>query len=236
MDTFDAHQPAWRDYCATPWARLRYAVVADILTRHLSPAQRVLDVGGGDGRDARPLVDAGHQVTVVDTSPAMLAEAHGLTTVEASLDDLPAGEWDVVLCHFLLQYRADTAADIARLVAHLRPGGLLSVIVPNDVGPVLSAAARRGPAAALGELGATKSRTVTFDTTVRRISDAELDAALIGLEVVGRYGIRCINDLVADEGKEAAYDDLLALELAVCGLEPFNRIGMFTHVIAQRPG
>jgi S-adenosylmethionine-dependent methyltransferase len=36
---------------------------------------RILDVGGGDARDSLPLALAGHDVTVMDTSPGMLAEA-----------------------------------------------------------------------------------------------------------------------------------------------------------------
>ena len=236
MDPFETHQQAWRDYQQTPWARLRYAVVADTLARHLSAGSRILDVGGGDGMDALTLQQAGYDVLVVDTSTAMLAEARakGLPVSEASLDDLPLGEWDVVLCHFVLQYRADTAADVALLRQRVRPGGLLSLIVPNPVGPVLAAAVRRGPAAALAELSSTVTQTVTFDTAVRRISDAELDNALTGFDVVARYGIRCLNDLIADEGKAAAYDELLALELAVCGTEPYNRLGMFTHLLAAR--
>ncbi|MGZ6825958.1 MAG: class I SAM-dependent methyltransferase [Mycobacteriales bacterium] len=237
MDTFDAHLDQWLAYREQPWARLRYAVVASALARHLPPGSRVLDVGGGDGGDALPLAAAGHGVTVVDTSRALLARAaaNGLPTAEASLDALPAGEWDVVLCHLLLQYREDTVADVERLLARLRPGGLLSLLVPNDVGPVLAAAARGGPAAALAELDAPTGRTATFDTTVRRIGEAELDAALSGLDVVGRYGVRCLNEVIPDGLKADAYDDLLALELAVCDRDPFRRVALFTHVVARVP-
>ncbi|MGZ6791982.1 MAG: class I SAM-dependent methyltransferase [Mycobacteriales bacterium] len=237
METFDAHLDDWLAYRAQPWARLRYAVVASALARHLPPSSRVLDVGGGDGGDALTLAVAGHDVTVVDTSRALLARAaaQGLTTVEASIDALPRGQWDAVLCHLLLQYRDDTASDVGRLLERLRPGGLLSLLVPNDVGPVLAAAARTGPAAALAELDAPTGRTVTFDTVVRRIGEAELDAALSGLEVVGRYGVRCLNDVIPDSLKTGAYDDLLALELAVCDRVPFRQVALLTHVVARVP-
>ena len=69
---FDEQQRAWQEYTATPWARIRYAVVAETLRRNLDALDqerlRVLDVGGGDGLDALPLARAGHDVTMLDPS------------------------------------------------------------------------------------------------------------------------------------------------------------------------
>jgi len=240
QDPFDEYQQRWLAYRATPWASLRYAVVAETLTRHLRPTSRVLDVGGGDGGDALPLAASGHDVTVLDTSRNMLALVDGVAVVHGSLDQIPEGTYDAVLCHLVLQYRRDTEADIARLARALAPDGLLSVLVPGPVGPVLRAAARQGPAAARAELAATHSRTETFDTDVRRISDAELATAMAAsnLKVVAQYGVRCLQDLVLDDTRKASdpdfYNDLLALELEVCGLEPYNRLGVFTQVLARR--
>ena len=59
---FDEHQSAWADYTASPWARLRYAVVAKTLTESLArlgPRLRIIDVGGGDALDSLPLAAAG---------------------------------------------------------------------------------------------------------------------------------------------------------------------------------
>ena len=65
---------AWRAYAATPWGRIRYAVVEETLRREtarLGAGLRILDVGGGDGRDAIPLARRGHRVTILDRSPAV---------------------------------------------------------------------------------------------------------------------------------------------------------------------
>ena len=71
-DVFSDKLAAWHEYTVTPWARIRYAVVAEVLRRHvveLGPHPlRILDVGGGDGMDAVPLAQAGHDVTIVDPS------------------------------------------------------------------------------------------------------------------------------------------------------------------------
>ena len=54
--------------------RLRFELLMDQVKAALPPAPaRVVDAGGGTGQVAVPLAALGYQVTVVDTSPAMLA-------------------------------------------------------------------------------------------------------------------------------------------------------------------
>jgi 2-polyprenyl-3-methyl-5-hydroxy-6-metoxy-1,4-benzoquinol methylase len=252
---FDDQQRAWREYTASPWARIRYAVVAETLRRNLDALDqerlRVLDVGGGDGLDALPLAQAGHDVTLLDPSEPMLAHAREcadrlgvadrVRTVRGSLDDLASlGDgWDVVLCHFVLRYRPADAVDVPRLVAAVRPGGVLSVLDANPAGTVLGRAARQGPAAALDLLHADRLHSVVFGEDTRKITDTEMRKALedAGCEVIAQYGGRVVNDLLTDdEAKQdpGYFDDLLRLELALCDREPFNRIGQFWQVVATR--
>ena len=254
---FDEHLAAWREYTASPWGRLRYAVVAHTLGRVLPvgpPALRVLDVGGGDGTDALALARAGHRVTVLDTSGPMLdvaraaAAEQGLadmvTTRQGSLDDIAVwarGGFDVVLCHFLLQYRPDTKADVRLLARALAPGGLLSLIAPNPAGLVLSAAVRRGPRAAEQELMRDVAHTVMFERDVRKISHEAARAALSeeGLRVEGQYGGRCINDLITDDAvkwEPDYYQALERLEIRLSDREPYNLVGQFWHLVARLPG
>ena len=252
--TFDKHQRAWQEYVETPWARIRYAVVAEILARHLAPLGdhlRVLDVGGGDGHDSLPLARAGHHVTILDPSESMLAAARAsadaagasrrVTTRSGSIDDLvdADAEWDVVLCHYVLRYRPVDADDLPTLAAALRPGGLLSVLDGNSPGTVLARAARQGPAAASAALAATTVRTVTFDRDVRVVdaSSVRADLQAAGCEILGEYGGRIVNDLILDEDAKddpVFFEQLLRLELALCDREPFKRVGQFWQLVAER--
>jgi len=247
MTTFDDHVQQWREWAAAPWGRIRFAVVRHTLTQVLGGRGplRVLDVGGGDGGDVIPLAAAGHDVTIVDPSEAMLALADeaardrdvALRTVRGSIDDLPTG-FDAVLCHFVLQYRPDPAADLAKLVAAARPGGLLSIIAPNPAGAVLGRLVRSGPAAALAELAADTGTTATFAQATRKITDTEMRdyLAAAGCEVVAQYGGRCANDLVTDDAAKwdpAFYTDLERLEIALCDREPFRRLGQFWQLVAR---
>jgi 2-polyprenyl-3-methyl-5-hydroxy-6-metoxy-1,4-benzoquinol methylase len=88
---------------------------------------RVLDVGGGHGQLARPLLDAGHEVTVYASGrDAIGGEVSALADegrVTVACGDLLHAPWpgrafDVVLCFRLLPHARDwraLAAELARL-------------------------------------------------------------------------------------------------------------------------
>lgn len=254
-DVFDDKLAQWREWCEAPWGRLRFAVVRETLRRHaeaLGPRLRVLDVGGGDARDALPLATAGHHVTIVDPAPAWLTEARAraeaagvrerVSTLEGSIDDLSAAGdgYDLVLCHFVLHYRPADAGDVTRLAAAVRPGGRLSVMAPNPDMRVLVRLTREGPAAALEELEAEAFASATFDTTARKLRAEDVLAELEGegLRLVGRYAARVANDYLTDDDAKrdpAYYDALERLELALCDREPFVRLGGMWQVVAERP-
>ncbi|MCL1871399.1 MAG: methyltransferase domain-containing protein [Promicromonosporaceae bacterium] len=249
-DVFSEQLAAWREYTETPWARIRYAVVGEVLRRQcaaLGGGLRVLDVGGGDGMDALPLALAGHDVTIVDPSEAWLTEARRradaagtrLATVHAGLDDLPDGEWDLVLCHFVLRYRSDDQRDVAALAERVRLGGRLSVMDVNPSGRVLRALLNGGPASALAELHAERAVVETFRTDARKVEPDAVRALAeaAGLRTVGLFGNRIANDLIVDDDAkhDPAYLELLTrLELELCDREPFNRVGFAWQVVLER--
>jgi 2-polyprenyl-3-methyl-5-hydroxy-6-metoxy-1,4-benzoquinol methylase len=100
------------------------------LTRELVAGRaRVLDVGGGHGQLARPLLDAGHEVTVYASSRdavggevSALAQAGRLALACGDLLHAPWPDraFDAVLCFRLLPHARDwraLAAELARLAA-----------------------------------------------------------------------------------------------------------------------
>ena len=262
-----AEAAAWETWQDSPWGRLRYRVVAATLRRWLAEVSdgplRVLDAGGGNGRDAVQLAVQGHDVTVLDTAPDMLdlaraaAAAAGvgsrLHTVAADLEDLHAlaaltrhraggsGSFDVVLCHDVLQHRGSlqrVREDVATLASSLRPGGLLSLLAPNPAADVLAAAVRGDPAQAWVLLDAARTvDDVTGRTVLRLDPDDVLEAVrAAGCDPAGRAGVLSVTGLLHDAASadERLVDDLEHLETALSDREPHLRSARSWHLAARR--
>ncbi|MGC5246253.1 class I SAM-dependent methyltransferase [Gordonia sp. DT219] len=94
-----------------------------------------LEVGSGEGADARWLADAGWQVTAVDISQVAVDRAReidpraSITWLQTDLvvDDVPGRDFDLVTAHYF-PIKADDR-DVARKLADaVRPGGTLLVV------------------------------------------------------------------------------------------------------------
>lgn len=240
-----------RQWHQSPMELLRHTVTEANLARHWgSEPLRVLDVAGGNGMAAVRLAALGHEVTVLDPAGAMLraaihaAEAHEvadrLHVVQAAAHDAPevfAGpDFDLVLCHNLLHYAEspeERRAVLLAILTPLRPGGLLSVLGPNeDFGPARAVVRDRSPALALRELDGEADEWSAPGTV------GELVATLAGLgmaEIV-RYGVRCVSDLVPDEdvADPVHLADLTRLELALSDRMPHLLTARYYHLLARR--
>lgn len=253
-EKFDSGLPAWKEWQDQPWGRLRYAIAQANLLRHL-PARplHILDVGGGNGRDSLPLAAQGHSVTIIDFSAEMLAEAHRssealgvaalVTAMQADLAELPrlfdAPVFDVVLCHNVLQYVDDLAAALAAICQPLRSGGVISVMSVNRYSePYRLAVQQNDPVAAYTQLGALSTVVPMFDTPVRRYIAEDVIAPLqaSGCEMIGRYGIRCVQDYVRDDWKADpdTFAALERLEYEMSDMFPYYLLARFFQVIAQK--
>jgi demethylmenaquinone methyltransferase / 2-methoxy-6-polyprenyl-1,4-benzoquinol methylase len=93
----------------------------------------VLDVATGTGLVAAELLRRGFQVTGVDQSTEMLAEARrrfmdDVELVQASAESLPLDSqtFDHLTVTYLLRYVSDPGATIAELSRVVRPGGVMA--------------------------------------------------------------------------------------------------------------
>ncbi len=109
----------------------------DFLLGHVSPGERVLDVGCGEGHFAVPLADAGTRVVAIDVAEEPLRRARAR---RADLDLRlvePEGPWpsedssfDVVWAGEVIEHILDTAAWLSEVRRVLRSGGSLLVSTP----------------------------------------------------------------------------------------------------------
>src|ERR1700742_499031 len=113
------------------------------LLEHLPPPPAtVLDVGGGAGHQSFPLAGIGYEVTLLDSSPAMLDKARErfsllsdaarqrVTLLEADGESAAGAvgtrRFDAVLCHGVLGYLDDPQPMVEQLCQCLAPGGVVS--------------------------------------------------------------------------------------------------------------
>lgn len=235
---------------AVVWDYLR-AVLDDVATGS-APVQ-VLDAGGGSGGFAVPLAQLGHDVTVVDPSPDSLAalerraaETDTSERIRAVQGDaaglpglVPAGSFDLVLCHSVLEVVDDPGEALAAIGQSLRSGGVASVLAANRIAAVLGRVAAGRLAEARHLLDDTDGTTGGGDPLQRRftLDELQLLLATAGLRVQTVHGVRVFADTVPPallDGDPQAADDLLALERAAAERVDYLALATQLHVLARR--
>jgi 2-polyprenyl-3-methyl-5-hydroxy-6-metoxy-1,4-benzoquinol methylase len=96
---------------------------------------QVLECGCGAGRFTEILLDSGAEVTSIDLSNAVDANAeafpvgNGHRVAQADILALPftPQQFDLVLCLGVIQHTPDPEKTIARLASHVKPGGSLVI-------------------------------------------------------------------------------------------------------------
>ena len=248
---------AFKKYQDAPWGRLCHSVELANVQRHLSGHSLcVLDAGGGNGLEAIHLASQGHTVALLDFSSEMLAEARRsaeasrvagrMAFYQADLAAIPTlfpeARFDLVLCHNVFQYVGDLGAAAGAVCHPLRPGGLISVVSLNRYSePYRQALMQLDLDAAYASLDAETIIIPTFDLAARLYVAEDLYQPLeqAGCSVIGRYGVRCVNDYIFDndlKSDPAFFARLERLELALTDRYPYYLLARFFQLIARKMG
>ncbi len=251
---YDGVVNQWKEWQSYPWGRLIYRLTRYNLHRHLGePPQRILDVGGGNGFNAIYFTKLGHAVTLLDYSPAMLAEARQaaamegvlerITFIQADVDAIPqvlaGGQFDLILCHLMIEFVPHPVEAIHRICQCLAPGGLLSVLDANRYSEVYRKAFQANDLVSALEMVGTKEYFHPwFNAMTPLYSSAEMSEILeaAGCEVVGDYGVLCLCAYLPNEPKyeETYFNALEKLECKLADTYPYPLLARFYQVIVQR--
>lgn len=252
---------------AVPFADQAYASVKGyvrtyVMHRHLldhlpaAPAT-VLDVGGGAGHQSFPLAQAGYEVTLLDSSPAMLDKARErlrqlpadvqarVTFVEADgerAEEAVSGRrFDAVLCHGVLGYLEEPAPLVEQLCRCAAPDGLVSVMTGNGQAMAVRPALERRWGEALAAFDATHEIGVLG---VRgRADTVEGVSELLrgnGVEPLTWYGVWLFVDWLEFSGVELDPTDTeqaaatAAVELEASRRDPYRQLSRVFHLLGRR--
>ena len=226
-----------------PWGRMFYDLIRLQLDVPTNPRLRVLDFGSGFGITADHYAKF-HDVTAVEPNADMLSlrsAANAYMQIFGGIEALTGldGQFDLVLCHNVLEYAPNRGEIISALSRALTPTGMLSVIKHNLYGKVMAAAVfEENPAKAAELLDGTFTEKSRYfgDGQMQVYSENDLlnMAANSGLTLEAHYGIRTFFALTQNNDvkyKEEWYKPMLDLEYKVCNIDEFRRIAASNHYI-----
>ena len=110
-----------------------------LVAAHAPSGATVLEVGSGPGHDADRLEALGFAVRRTDAARSFVelqrADGHEIDVLDVRTDDL-GGPYDVVFAQAVLLHidRADLPGVLARVLAAVRPGGLLALTLKEGDG------------------------------------------------------------------------------------------------------
>jgi S-adenosylmethionine-dependent methyltransferase len=232
---------------------VRTFVLHQQLTRHIpAPSAAVLDIGGGAGHQSFPLARAGYDVTLLDSSPAMLAKAeerlgreptevrHRVRFLAASGEDAVAAtdgqRFDVVLCHGVLMYADDPGPLIDAVCACAAPGGVVSLMALNAATLAIRPALQRRWDDAMDAFDARAERGVLgVDTRADTVPELTELLRANAVESLAWYGVWLFSDWM--DLDTAAPDEvrrIAAVELEASRRDPYRQLSRVFHLLGRR--
>lgn len=205
---------------------------------------KVLDAGGGLGQFSRILAAAGHEILLCDISSKMLDMAKAesdkaglsekISFLNRSIQDVcseRSGQFDLVLCHAVLEWVSEPEVLLQHLVNALAPEGWMSLTFYNRNSIIIKNLLRGNFAKAAQEeyRGYRGSLTPTYPLapeSVYRWVDA------LPLTIQSHSGIRCFHDYLLDPLlRQSSPDNQLELELRFSRQEPFRSMARYIHLL-----
>lgn len=228
------------------------------LLEHLPPPPAaVLDVGGGAGHQSFPLAQAGYDVTLLDSSPAMLdkarqrlarlpgeaqrrvalLEADGEHAAEAA----GGGCFAAVLCHGVLGYHEQPGPLVSQLCECAAPGGIVSIMTGNAHAGAVRPALERRWEDALASFDA-RTEIGVLGVPGRADTVEELSELIRGrgVEPVRWYGVWLFVDwlefggAVLDPADAEQVAATAAVELEASRRDPYRQLSRVFHLVGRK--
>jgi S-adenosylmethionine-dependent methyltransferase len=237
---------------------VRTYVLHQHLLEHLpAPPATVLDVGGGAGHQSFPLAQAGYDVTLLDSSPAMLdkaqqrlrrltAEAQRRVTLlradgENADEAVHGRRFAAVLCHGVLGYLEQPERLVDQLCRCAAAGGIVSIMTGNAKATAVQPALERRWDDALASFDARTGIGVLGlpgrADTVEELSELVRRS---DVEPLRWYGVWLFVDWLEFSGAELDASDskqvaaAAAVELEASRRDPYRQLSRVFHLVGRK--
>lgn len=234
----------YRQLIDKPWGRMFYDMIFRQLDLPNDVPLKILDFGAGFCVTASHYAKY-HSVTAIEPSEEMMdlsIRDHHFDFIHGGVETLSRfadNTFDIVICHNVLEYVSDKECIVRELERVLKQGGTLSLVKHNLPGRAMAYAVfSDNPKAALDLLDGGDHEGNMFGQ--RDTYENEYVVGLgetCGLALGNLFGIRAFFALSKNNDIKYAqewYEDMLALEMKTCNLEPYKSIAFFQHLLFQK--
>ena len=225
--------------------RLRHELLVHHLQQHISldrASLDVLDAGGGTGVMTAMMLDLGHKVTLSDISLEALSLAKKKLGQHSQLDiqhkDILSlnsnQQYDLVVCHAVLEWLQNPFEVMCKLVELVKPGGHLSLSFFN-YDAQLFGNMLYGNFDYVEQGMTTKNIVRLSPNNPQRPKVILSKLKTLPVQVIKLAGIRCFHDYLKQPEKQISeYEQLKNLEIQYGSSEPYLWLGKYFLVIAKK--
>ena len=203
----------------------------------------VLDAGGGTGVMTEALLALGHRVTLTDISANTLSLAkqklNNHPNVEIQHTDIlsldPSKQYDLVICHAVLEWLQQPFDVIKKLISLVKPEGHLSLSFFN-YDAQLFGNMLYGNFDYVEQGMASKKNIVRLSpNNPQKPKEILSQLDPLPVKVIKTAGIRCFHDYLKQPEKQIdEYQQLKQLEIQYGSEEPYLWLGKYFLIIAQK--
>lgn len=227
----------------TSKGRLRHELLQYHLSKNIdfSTLSTALDAGGGTGEISRVLLQSGVSVTLSDISNETLtiakqkcAESSALSVIHSDILGLPDCEYDLVICHAVLEWLNDPYVNVRKLISMTKIGGYFSLTFFNKDAQMLGNLL-------YGNFDYVK-QGMKVKNQVRLSPNKPLQPKAVidflqaqPVSITSMAGIRCFHDYLKDPAmQQSHYEQLKEAEMAFGDKEPYMWLGKYFHILMRR--
>lgn len=224
--------------------KLRHELFLHHLTKIIdldSKPLSILDAGGGTGAMTQSMLNLGHEVTLSDISGETLAiaktkfvQSQRVKFYHQDILSLPATQYDIVICHAVLEWLQQPLPVINKLVSLVKPGGYLSLSFFNQD-------AQRFSNICYGNFDyveqgmKVKNQVRLSPNNPQKPQDIMTYLLEQPVTLLHKAGIRCFHDYLSNKSLQTShYEQLKRLELQYGEQHPYLWLGKYFMLIAQK--